>query len=351
MDINLSRRELLQGAARMALATPVLSVVACDLAAGGPGTMTFAGSTMGTSYSVAINEPPRSLDRLALKAEIDRALEIVNDQMSNWRGDSELSRFNAAGAGSWRSVSSDTLTVMDAALRIGRLTGGAFDPTVGPLIDLWGFGPAPGESTNPPAGRIEAALGRIGARHIRIQDGSSAIAKSLPDLEVNLSGIAKGFGVDKLAEILDAKDVRHYLVEIGGELRARGHSARGRPWRIGVERPIAWQRALQRIVSLDLGAVATSGNYRNFFERQGLHYSHIIDPRTGAPVSHDLASVTVIAPSAMQADALSTALMVLGPDAGFDLAAQEDLAALFIVKDGRGLAEIATSSFDRYALS
>ena len=169
-------------------------------------------------------------------------------------------------------------------------------------------------------------------------------------MEIDLSGVAKGFGVDKLAEHLEAEGVEHYLVEIGGELRARGHSARRRPWRIGVEKPIAGRRAVQRVVALDRGAIATSGNYRNFFDSAETRYSHIIDPRTGEPVRHRLASVTVIAPTAMQADALSTALMVLGPEAGLGLAERAGLAAFFIVKDGGGFAEVPSSRFEPYRL-
>ena len=159
---------------------------------------------------------------------------------------------------------------------------------------------------------------------------------------------AKGFGVDKVAEHLDKEGIDRYLVEVGGELRARGYSPRHRPWRIGIERPVPGKTAVQRIVELDGNAIASSGNYRNFFDNGGVRFSHIIDPRTGEPISHALASVTVIAPTAMQADALSTALMVLGPDAGLDLAEAENLAALFIVEGGTRFTEIKSPAFERF---
>ena len=348
MTSTFSRRDVLQRGSELALATPFLGLAACDSADWQRRTMTFTGPTMGTGYSVTITDPPTNLDRRALKAEIDGSLEAVNIQMSNWRGDSEISRVNAVASPSWMSVSPDALSVIDEALRIGRLSDGAFDPTIGPLVDLWGFGPVLDGRHVPRPGRIDAALERTGFRHIRTRTSPPAVAKDRAGLEVDLSGIAKGFGVDRLARQLERRGVHRYLVEIGGELRARGHSPRRRPWWIGIEKPIAGRRAVQRIVGLDAGAIATSGSYRNFFESDGWRYSHIIDPRTGEPVRHRLASVTVIAPSAMRADGLSTALMVLGPDAGWELARREKLAALFIVEDGNGFTEVGSSEFERY---
>jgi thiamine biosynthesis lipoprotein len=343
-----SRRDVLRGAQGLALATPFLGLAACDES--DSRTLKLAGATMGTGYSVAIADPPAGLDRRALKAAIERDLEAVNEQMSNWRARSEISRFNGGSAPSWAAVSRDTLTVVEQALAVARLSGGAFDPTIGPLVDLWGFGPGAAERRIPADARIEAALQTTGFRHVRTRTSIPAVAKDRPDLEIDLSGVAKGFGVDKLAERLEAEGVAHYLVEIGGELRARGRSARRRPWRIGVEKPVAGRRAIQRIVGLEAGAIATSGNYRNFFDSGETRYSHIIDPRRGEPVRHALASVTVVAPTAMQADALSTALMVLGPEAGFDLAERAGLAALFIVKDGGGFAQVGSSRFEPYRL-
>ena len=332
------------------MATPFLGLVACDGDGVRRRTTNFAGTTMGTTYSIKITELPRHIDRNALKLAADRILATVNHQMSNWRANSEISRFNAGASSDWLSVSDDTLGVIDEALRISRLSGGAFDPTSGPLVDLWGFGPTSDNRRVPPQNHIGAALGRTGFQHIRTSASQPAVAKAKAGVEITLCGIAKGFGVDKLAEHLDGEGIGHYLIEVGGELKARGHSPRRRPWRVGIERPVPGRRAVQRIVQLDGNAIASSGNYRNFFDIDGMRFSHIIDPRTGQPVSHELASVTVIAPTAMQADALSTALMVLGPEAGLDMAEKQNLAALFTVKDGTRLAEIESSQFKPYGL-
>ncbi len=348
MSSRLSRRDLLHGAAGFALAAPLLGLAGCEEDESGRPMTAIAGTTMGTGYSVKTNALPAALDLGDLRVGIEAVLENVNGQMSNWRGGSEVSKLNASKPMSWTGLSPETLTVMTEALAIGRWSGGAFDPTIGPLIDLWGFGPGSDGREIPSVKRIDAARERTGVRHISIRRPRPAITKTRPGIELDLCGIAKGFGVDRLAEHLDRLGVRHYLVEIGGELRARGHSPRGRAWRIGIERPLVGRREMQRIVSLDGAAIATSGNYRNFFDADGVRYSHIIDPRGGQPVDHGLASVTVVAPSAMKADGLSTALMVLGPDAGPELAERARLAALFIVKDGNRLVEHATTAFAAY---
>jgi len=350
MTLTLSRRDLLRGAKGFALTTPFLSLVGCDEGISWPRTTTIAGPTMGTGYSVKITNAPPNLDRRILRAAIEQRLETVNQQMSNWRAESEISLVNAGLSSSWNTVSADTLSVVEEALHISRLSDGAFDPTIGPLVDLWGFGAASASRQVPPHSSIQEALGRTGFRHVQTRRAPVAIAKHRPDIRIDLSGIAKGFAVDRLAELLEAQGVAHYLVEIGGELRARGLSARRRAWRIGVERPIAGRRAVQRIVALGAGAIATSGNYRIFFDHDSTRYSHIIDPRSGEPVGHALASVTVISPSTMRADALSTALMVLGPDAGYEMALRQKIAALFIVKSGKSFAEISSPAFERYLL-
>lgn len=350
MAPELSRRDILRTAKGLALATPFLSLVACDDEDARRGVISFAGATMGTDYHVKVAGLPRKADRLTLKSAFDGILETINDQMSNWRAESEISAFNAGAMSSWHGVSSDTRSVIEEALRISRLSGGGFDPTVGPLVDLWGFGPDGTNRRVPSNNEISDALRQTGFQHIRTNSSRPAVAKDKAGVELNLCGIAKGFGVDKLAAYLDGRGIDRYLVEIGGELRARGHSSRGRPWRIGIEKPVPGQRTVQKIVELDGDAIASSGNYRNFYDSGGRRFSHIIDPRTGEPIKHALASVTVIAPTAMQADALSTALMVLGPDAGMKLAENMKIAAFFIVKDGADFVETGTPEFQRYRL-
>ena len=347
----LARRDVLRGVAGFALGTPLFGLVACDLEPEEGGLTRFSGNTMGTTWSVSVaGRTAGARDRHALKAGIDGALESVNALMSNWRTDSEISRFNRGAADAWRGVSPDTFTVIDRALEVSRLSGGAFDPTIAPLVDLWGFGPDRAPHRVPPDARIEAALARTGFRHVRTRATTASLAKRRPGLSIDLSGIAKGFGVDKVAAWLDANGIESYLVEIGGELRARGHAPQGRPWRVGIEKPTPLQRSLQRIVGLETAAIATSGGYRNFFESAGARFSHLIDPRTGEPVRHSLASVTVIAPTAADADAWSTALMVSGPDAGVALARRERIAALFLVGDGTGWAEVSTPAFEPYKI-
>ena len=349
MTTTFTRRDIIRQTQRLALATPFLSLVACEDSAARRVTV-ITGATMGTSYSVKVPGLPAAVDRDALEYEIAGILEAVNAQMSTYRPESELSRFNAAGAAAPVMVSADTLAVVETALDVARLAGGAFDPTVGPLVELWGFGPD-GRRPVPSASRIADALAATGYGHIYPTAAPPALDKGRDGIRLDLSGIAKGFGVDRVAEHLERRGVAYYLVEIGGELRGRGYSPRGDQWRVGIERPVAAERSVQRVVRLGGQALATSGDYRIFFEQDGARFSHLIDPRDGRPVDHGLASVTVIASSAMRADALSTALMVLGPDAGLELARREKIAAFFIAKAGGGFSEIATPGFKPYLIA
>lgn len=344
----LSRREVLKRAKAFALVMPGLSLGACGRENPADRLTEFTGATMGTTYSVKVADLPNHVDRDALHAGIHRILNTVNARMSTYQVDSELSRFNASTSTGWFPLSPDTLEVLDEALRVSRLCGGAFDVTVGPLVNLWGFGP-PVQTVLPPSDRqIRDALERVGFVKMDIRTSPPAVRKTHPGMYIDLSGIAKGYGLDKVAEHLEHSSIGHYLVEIGGELRGRGHNPQGEPWKIAIEQPIAGQRAIYRVVHLQDGVVATSGDYRNYFEQGGQRYAHIIHPRTGQPITHNLASVTVIGQSAMSADALATGLMVLGSDAGLHLAKRENLAAFFVVKDGKRFVEMRTPAFERY---
>ncbi|NQU56885.1 MAG: FAD:protein FMN transferase [Rhodospirillales bacterium] len=345
MTHTFTRRNIIERAGRLALATPFLSLAACDGADRGRTLTQLSGPTMGTTYQIKITDRPAHVDVERLAADVERLLETVNRQMSTYRPDSELSRFNTGTAQSWIPVSADTAEVAAEALGIAALSGGAYDPTVAPLVDLWGFG-AGGDGLKVPARRRIREI-RVGLGHVKVQAQATPprLIKHAANIHVDLCGIAKGFGVDKLAEHLERIGVGHYLIEIGGELRGRGWSPRGGIWRVGIERPQASPDGAQRVVRLDGKGLATSGDYRIFFEEKGQRYSHILDPRTGRPIDHSLASVSVIAPTAMQADGLSTALMVLGPDEGAKLAEREGIAAFFIAKRGRGFAETATTAF------
>ena len=317
----------------------------CDRDAG-RAVLALSGSTMGTSYSVQVADPPPSIDGAALQRRIDALLADVNGLMSTYQPDSELSRFNSSRSTDWFPVSAELARVVDQAQAVNAASNGAFDVTVGPLVNLWGFGPDLKADQLPTQPEIDAALANTGHDKLQVRLDPPALRKALPDLYVDLSAIAKGYGVDRVAELLAGEGIANALVEIGGELNGRGHNGRGEPWRIAVERPDPGARSVFRVVPLRDMGMATSGDYRNFFTLDGKRYSHTIDPTTGRPVVHSLASVTVLAESSMQADAWATALLVLGPELGFDLAQARGMAALLISHDGERLSARSTEEFN-----
>jgi len=305
----------------------------------------LAGQTMGTSYSVKLVAPDENVDRIGLGEKLHERLVYIDGSMSTYDTNSELSRFNAAGSTDWISVSAELCRVISSALELSSRTDGAFDITVGPLVHLWGFGPDGAVSEPPADDQITVARSRIGFEKVHTDCRVPAIKKDQTDIYVDLSAFAKGYAVDQSAELLDANNIANYLVEIGGELRVRGHNAAGNPWAIAVEKPLDDTREVQSVMSLTNSAVATSGDYRNFFEFDGNRYSHTIDPRSGRPVAHAAAAVTVVAESAADADALATALLVLGPDAGLKFAASQGIAANFLIRTNSGIEHITTAGF------
>jgi thiamine biosynthesis lipoprotein len=334
-----------QSATCLPLLLLALLLSAC---APGPEALELGGSSMGTTYSVKVIDPPTSVTAATLAPELDAVLLAVNAGMSTYLPESELSRFNAARETGWTDASPALVTVVDEALRVSALTRGAFDVTVGPLVNLWGFGPGRGGDRVPSDAEVEDARSRTGHARLQVRHDPPALRKATSDLYVDLSAIAKGYAVDQLAEHLEARQVGRYLVEVGGEVRGRGRNARGTPWRVAIERPSPAERSAYAVIPVDGVGVATSGDYRNYFEQDGRRYSHTIDPATGRPIEHTLASVTVVSPTAMTADALATGLMVLGPDAGYALAEREGIAAFFIVRDGEGFVDRATPAFTRH---
>lgn len=301
---------------------------------------------MGTTYSVKIARAKVDQgDEDALKAVLDEELDRINALMSTYRPDSELSRFNRAPVGEWFDVHPDTLEVVELAGELSTLSDGSFDVTVGPLVNLWGFGPDPATDEVPPDDAIEAALARVGFDKLSVGDGQ---LRRDADIYVDLSAIAKGYAVDRLATLLDAHGYEDYLVEVGGELRARGMSARGTPWRIAIERPDVAQRVPFTAIEVRDMALATSGDYRNYFEVDGQRYSHTIDPSTGRPIGHNLASVTVLAPTAALADGMATAINVMGAERGLALAEARNLAVFVIMKGSEGFIERHSSAFEVY---
>lgn len=311
----------------------------------------LAGHTMGTSWHVTVapnpaggtGTPPPEI----LQAGIEAVLEAVNASMSTYRQDSEISRFNAAPADTWFDISPEFYTVLSAALAVGFQSEGAYDVTVAPLVNLWGFGPG-GPTAAPPEDDAIAALREdVGQDHLRL-DGEGQRLLKRRRVALDFSSIAKGFAVDRVARWLASQGLVNYLVEVGGEMRAGGVSHRGDPWRVAIERPDSGDRGVERAIRLSDVAVATSGDYRNFFELGGRRYSHSIDPRSGYPVSHDLVSVTVVHPSAMMADAWATALTVLGQEEGMAVAQSQGLAVYFIQRRAEGFHSTFTPAFGQF---
>lgn len=308
---------------------------------------TIQGNTMGTTYSVKMvkDEHIASEKKFAAIAQrVERVLKNVNQQMSTYIDNSEISQFNQSRSTDWFTVSSDLAIVIEHAIRISVKSKGAFDVTVGPLVNLWGFGPDARPLRIPPQNEIVQKKKSIGYQNLSVRHSPPTIRKSIPEIYCDLSAIAKGFGVDKVAEYLDSQHIVNYLVEIGGEIRAKGVSHKNVRWKIGVSTPDQ-HIDIQKVIAISNCSVATSGDYWNYFEENGVRYSHTIDPRTGWPIRHKLASVTVIHDSCMIADAFATAIDVLGPNDGYDLAMREELPVYIIVKNENGFVEKMTPKF------
>ncbi|WP_218186360.1 FAD:protein FMN transferase [Terasakiispira papahanaumokuakeensis] len=330
-----------------------LFVAGCSAESEGPQIQRFEGQIMGTYYHVAVvgQRDEQALSELA--DQVHEVLADVDHKMSTWKPDSELSRFNRAPADQWFNVSQETYHVVAEAQRIADLTQGRYDVTVEPLVNLWGFGPDRHPDRVPSDTEIQQAFKKIGYTHLTLDPSGPMLRKEVSGLEVDLSSIAKGYGVDQVADWLESHGIHDYLVEVGGEIRASGERpglSQGEgviPWRIGIERPVSSSQSIQLVVPVSHYAVATSGDYRNYFEEDGVRYSHTIDPATGRPITHRLASVTVVTKSCMTADAWATALTVLGDQAGMALAEQENLSVYMIVKTDDGFKVEMSSAFKK----
>ena len=310
-------------------------------------TYTFDGLTMGSTYTVKVVADPLPVSREVLQREIAGILGSVDAGMSTYLETSELSRLNRNPSTDWIPVSDALYSVLDVAMQVSRLSDGAFDISVGPLVNLWGFGPEGRRDAPPPKDAIAAARARTGWRNLELDPQRRAVRKRLPDLYIDLSAIAQGYGADEVGRYLESAGVRNYMAEVAGEIRAAGLNADGKAWRIGIERPGSGEPIVEQIIELRDAGLATSGDYRNYFEQDGVRYSHHIDPATGRPVTHNLASVTVVHPSATFADAMATALLVLGPERGLALAGREKLAVFLIIRAGSGFEEKDTEAFRR----
>jgi thiamine biosynthesis lipoprotein len=309
------------------------------------------GLTMGTTYTVKFVEDSGSTrdnngdNSTRIKAGIEKVLLQVNSKMSVFMNDSEISRFNRVESTDWFQISPNTAWVIKQALSVSEKSGGAFDITVGPLVNLWGFGTRKVNGI-PTEDEINHTLKIVGYKNMSVRLSPPAVKKKIKKMNCDLSAIAKGFGVDKLAEYLESAKITSYLIEIGGEVRTRGKNNHDQWWRIGIASPTG-TFGIQKVIELKNQSMATSGDYRNYFEKDGVRYSHTIDPKTGRPISHNLASVTVIKDCCMVADALATAINVLGPEKGYDLAIKENLAVFFILKSDEGFTEKTTPEFER----
>jgi thiamine biosynthesis lipoprotein len=283
---------------------------------------------------------PSTTDLPPLEAMVQRALDAVVAQMSPWEPLSDLSRYNRSAAGTWTPLPAATATVLRRAMAIAEASQGAFDPTLGALTDLWGFGPRPFAGSPPDAETITALRDLGGWKRLTL-DGDALFQPG--GLKLDLNGIAKGFGVDQAAAALDRAGVKSYLVEVGGELRGTGAKPDGQPWWVELERPTSLGYGAndteKTVVALHDLSVATSGDYRRFFDHDGRRYAHTLDPATGAPTTHPTVSVIVLAPDCMSADAWATALTVMAPDAALAFAAEQDLAALIVSRGVTGLEE------------
>jgi thiamine biosynthesis lipoprotein len=309
----------------------------------------WTGETMGGVYTVKIANSPLNREQLdALKQKIHARLEAVNRQMSHYQPESELSRFNRAPASQPFKVSPDFARVLRLALEIHERAGGAFDPTLGPVINLWGFGEKTGQRQVPSSEKLREAMSQTGCQHLKVT-GQDALVKDLPGLQINLSAIAKGFGVDAMAGVLLQAKLTNFFVGISGEIRASGRKAGGENWRVGVSAPISnWLPGDPLVAALSLPdkAISTSGDYQKFFfDAQGRRLCHIFDPRTGHPVQHTLGSVSVMADNCALADALSTTLFVMGEQAGMKfIESLTNAAALFVVRNPDGTFKSVPSS-------
>ncbi len=313
----------------------------------------ISGATMGTTYALTLPLHELPVDGAAaerrLRLVVEDELESVNKAMSTWRDDSELSQFNRHEASTPFPISRETAEVMALAQRVSEESGGAFDVTVGPLVNAWGFGPDKRDGT-PSDAELEVLRGCVGYEKVEIDLDAPTLRKMKAEVYCDLSAIAKGYAVDKVAEALGAEGHADYMIEVGGEVRTKGVSPTGNAWRIAIEKPDAAGRSIHRVILLSGLAMATSGDYRNYYESEnGQRISHTIDPRTGRPISHTLASVTVLDEQCAMADAYATALNVLGPEDGMALAEKLGLPALFLVRAGPGkFAERESTAFTKY---
>lgn len=308
--------------------------------------LTLSGPTMGTTFTVKVVQPPTvHVPEPDIKSIVQEALDRVDVLMSTYRDDSEVSRFNADTSLTPMPLSHETAEVVACALKVNEESAGAYDITVGPIVNAYGFGPK-GRQIPPAAETLEQLRRHVGRGKLHFDPVAPSLRKTDPAVVVDLNSIAPGFAVDLIARGLESRGVTDYMIEIGGEVRAKGSRGNGEPWRVGIEKPVENERSVQQVLPLNGLALATSGDYRDYYDEGGVRISHTIDARTGRPVVHNLASVSVLHPECMWADAYATAILVLGPIDGYGLAETLKLPALFVIREtGGALSERATPAF------
>jgi FAD:protein FMN transferase len=334
----------------------VLAAVAATADEGASGSLrnpAWGGPTMGSTYSIKLADSPlspRELDQL--KADVEKLLAEFNRQMSPYSPESEISSFNRSTSTAPMRVSALFAWTTRFALELYRRSDGAFDPTVGPLVNLWGFGTKGTRETPPSEAEIRAAVEIVGGRHLSVTENKE-LRKDIPQLQLDLSAVVAGLAAEEVAALLRSRGVSNYFIDVTTELVVSGHNPEGQAWRIGLETPNSKAgpgEELEAVLNVSDGAISTSGDYRKYFEdKHGRRYSHILDPRTGHPIDHDPGSVTVIAPDGLTADALATTLFVMGPERGLPwLKGWSDVEAIFIVRQPDGeYSEIASPGFER----
>lgn len=310
------------------------------------------GKTMGTWWRVSVVDI-NTQQAQALQQKIQAQLDSDDHLLSTWKNDSALMRFNHATSTAPWPVSAAMADIVTTSLRVGEKTDGAMDITVGPLVNLWGFGPDKQPVKTPERAQIDAAKARTGLAHLMVinRAGEQFLQKDLPDLFVDLSTVGEGYAADHLARLMEQEGIARYLVSVGGALASRGMNAQGQPWRVAIQKPTDRENAAQAVVDINGHGISTSGSYRNYYELDGKRISHIIDPRSGRPIQHALVSVTVIAPTALEADAWDTGLMVLGTEQAKEVVKREGLAVFMIIKQGEGFTTWMSPQFSAFLIS
>lgn len=341
---------------RAALVSAALLLAGCDNASTSTSPTQTAtvleGKTMGTFWRVSVVDiDKKRADEL--REKIQTQLDGDDQLLSTWKNDSALMRFNLSSSTAPWPVTEAMADIVTESLRIGQKTQGAMDVTVGPLVNLWGFGPDKQPVSTPTQEQIDTAKAKTGLQHLTVLNtaGRQYLQKDLPELYVDLSTVGEGYAADHLARLMGQEGISRYLVSVGGALSSRGMNAEGRPWRVAIQKPTDKENAVQAIVDINGHGISTSGSYRNYYELDGQRISHVIDPQTGRPITHKLVSVTVIAPTALEADAWDTGLMVLGPERAKEVVREQGLAVYMIMKEGDNFTTWMSPQFKAFLVS